>query len=132
MLVYLDTSHFDMLERLCHKDLARFARFIERWTMSDHFLALTLEHAQELAQLSEETSRQRRLNVIYQFPYDQIRFSLRGAAGLLDVELIIEIRALAGGRQVPIEEIQQFLFDGSLDDFTKIVVEHGDSMRLRR
>ena len=55
MLVYLDTSHFDMLERLRHKDLARFARFIERWTMSDHILALTLEHAQKLAQLSEET-----------------------------------------------------------------------------
>lgn len=124
MLVYIDTSHLDMLERLRRADPARFTCFIERWTARGCVLVLSLHHAQELTQLADETSRQRRLDVIGQFPRDRIRFSHRGAAGLLDVELVVEILVLAGGGRRPLEEIQQSLFGGTLDDFTTMVAEN--------
>lgn len=124
MLIYLDTSHLDMLERLRRSDPARFACFIEQWTAREYVIALSLNHAQELAQLADETSRQRRLDVIGQFPRDHIRFSYRGSADLLDVELVVEIRVLAGGGRKPVEEIQRLLFAQTFDDFTTIVAEN--------
>jgi hypothetical protein len=86
MLVYLDTSHLNMLEHLHLADPIHFACFIERWVAGEYILALSLNHAQELAQLGDETSRQRRRDVIGQFPRDLIRFSSRGSAGLLDIK----------------------------------------------
>lgn len=124
MLIYLDTSHLDMLERLRRSDPAHFACFIEQWTARKYVIAISLNHAQELAQLADETSRQRRLNVIEQFPRDHIRFSRGGSTELLDVELFMEICVLAGGRRKPVEEIQRLLFAQTLDDFTTIVVEN--------
>ena len=124
MLVYLDSSHFDMLERLRRADPIHVACFIERWTARECVLILSLNHAQELAQLADETSRQRRLDVIGQFPRDRIRFSARGSAGLLDIELLVEIRALVSGRRMPLEEIQRLLFVQTFDDFTTVVAEN--------
>lgn len=124
MLVYLDTSHLAMLDRLRCDDPTHFACFIERWTTRECVLVLSLNHAQELAQLADETSRQRRLDVIGQFPRDRIRFSHRGSAGLLGVEIVAEIRALTGGGRMPLEEIQRVLFAQTFDDFTTIVAEN--------
>lgn len=124
MLVYLDTSHLYMLERLRRADPIHFACFIEQWAAGECVLVLSLNHAQELAQLADETSRQRRLDVIGQFPRDRIRFSPRGLAGLLDIELLVEIRALASGRRMPLEEIQRLLFGQTFDDFTTVVAEN--------
>jgi len=124
MIVYLDTSHLNMLEHLRLADPIHFACFIERWAAGEYILVLSLNHAQELAQLADETSRQRRLDVIGQFPRDRIRFSPRGSAGLLDMELLVEIRALAGGRRMPLKDIQRLLFGQRFDDFTSTVAEN--------
>jgi hypothetical protein len=124
MLVYLDTSHFAMLEHLGLADSARLARFIERWAARGCILVLSLNHAQELAQLADEASRQRRLDVIGQFPRDRIRFSHQGSAGLLDLELVVEIHALVGGGWMSREEIQRSLFGRTFDDFTTMVAEN--------
>src|SRR5215813_8652087 len=99
MLVYLDTSHLDMLERLRRSDPEHFACFIEQWTAQEYVITLSLNHAQELAQLADEASRQRRLDMIGQFPRDHICFSHRGSVELLDVELVVEIQAFAGGER---------------------------------
>ena len=98
MLVYLDTSHFAMLERLSGAGLTHF---IKHWTARRCVLALSLNHAQEHTQLADETSRQRRLDMIGQFSQAPIRFSPRESAGLLDLELVTDIRALAGGGRIP-------------------------------
>ncbi len=124
MLIYLDTSHLHMLERLRSFDPGHFTCFIEQWIAMEYVVALSLNHVQELAQLADETSRQRRLDVIRQFPSEHIRFSNRGSVELLDVELVVEIHALLSGRRKPIEDIQRMVFAQTFDEFTTIVKEN--------
>jgi len=123
MLVYLDTSHFWMLERLRTRDPDRFDRFIANWISREHILALSLNHAQEIAQLSDESSRQRRLNVIEQFPGDLLLFSERGSADLLEIEIIVQIEELLGNKRKSFREIQKSLFTKTFQHFAQKSVQ---------
>lgn len=123
MLIYLDTSHFDKLERLCSSDYSQFTSFIDQWTTKEYVVALSLNHAQEFSQLADEVSRQRRLDVIRQFPSEHVQFSPRGSVELLEMELVFEIYAYVSGIRKPIKDIQRMVFTQKFDAFAAIVNE---------
>jgi hypothetical protein len=91
MLIYLDYAHFALLERASAAERAEFFSF---WSGSGYELALSLHHLQEIAQLSDAASIQRRLAILEQFPV--IRSKPVGSATVLELELQIQLVALLG------------------------------------
>jgi hypothetical protein len=65
MLVYLDSAHFYYLERA---STAAVAHFQAVWAEAGCELGLSLHHLQEMAQLGDENSIERRLKTIDLFP----------------------------------------------------------------
>lgn len=80
MLVYLDPSNFAHLELLRDRNPEALTHFLQRWKERDLRLALSLHHAQEVAQLADDVSRNRRLDVIRLFP--KIRYAPIGSVTL--------------------------------------------------
>ncbi len=68
MLIYLDSSHLDQLERLAAQQPDAAEKFLQWWMQEGCELGLSLHHAQEIAQLADAESIRRRLRAVAMFP----------------------------------------------------------------
>jgi len=136
MLVYLDSAHFALLERLYDEDQINLTQFVKQWNDRGIILALSLNHAQEIAQIDTEINRNRRINCIGLFPCHNIRYSPRGSLGLLELEIHSEILSVLGKSPLSVEEIQEILFVQMFQDFASVIIDNisifQDSYLLRR
>jgi hypothetical protein len=89
VLIYLDSAHFDWLERASVE--AREC-FFSAWRSVGGELALSLHHIQEIAQLDGIESLRRRSNVLMQFPV--IRGPFAGSATVREWEVRMQLLEL--------------------------------------
>lgn len=66
-LIYLDTSHFDVLCREMEKRPKRFREFMSAWNENDYVLALTKVHVEEIIALSRPESVDLRFALLERF-----------------------------------------------------------------
>jgi hypothetical protein len=86
MLIYLDSAHFDYLERASSAEVARLQSALARDGCE---LAVSLHHLQEMAQLADTASTMRRLRVLGLFPI--VRFGQATSELALRFEVQVEI-----------------------------------------
>ena len=91
MLVYLDSAHLALLDRAptSERDL-----FLSAWRSCNCELALSLHHLQEIAQLSDAASAERRLQVLKLFP--SVRCKPAGVDLVLRLEIQLQLYRLLG------------------------------------
>lgn len=91
MLVYLDSAHFALLERASE---AGSKEFWTAWHSCGCELALSLHHLQEIGQLSDRGSAERRLRILEPFPV--IRSRQEGFNLVISLEIQFQFLKLAG------------------------------------
>lgn len=91
LLVYLDSAHLALLDRAAtsERDL-----FLSVWRSCKCELALSLHHLQEIAQLSDRASAERRLQVLKRFP--SVRCKPAGVDLVLRLEIQLQLYRLLG------------------------------------
>jgi hypothetical protein len=117
MLIYLDPSNFAHLELLRDKDPQALAQFFQLWREKGLRLALSLHHAQEVAQLADDASRNRRLDVIRLFP--KISYAPIGSVALTQEEIEFQSFAITRRTSFPVEMLGRLLFSDGLAAFLK-------------
>jgi len=129
MLVYLDSGDIANLERLLTRDPEAFAAFLESWTARSCALALSLHHAQEISQLSDDASRERRLAVLARFP--DIRYEPGGSYKVVRLEALTQLFARLDGIQADyLHNVGPRLFqERGLDALATTVREEGPKLR---
>lgn len=130
MLVYLDTGDIARLDEALAANASDATRFVEQWRASGCELALTLHHAQEIAQQDLEEKRERRLATIGQLT--PLRFVAEGSIGVLEREVLAQLVGLAlGGRPDYAASIKPTLFlPLSIRDFEQYVRAAVPALRL--
>ena len=111
MLVYLDSSHIAELDRLLTSDRKSFDSFLDTWRRRNAVLAFSLHHAQEIAQLGNLDSINRRLSVLGAF--GEIQIALKGWDGVIDLELQEQLLGLSRNTQPQYKEVRHRLFTPS-------------------
>ena len=106
-LVYLDTSQLAWLDAA--SEAAR-GEFFAQWNGLGCTLALSFHHAQEVAQLADVASFDRRLGIIKRF--QKLAFSFRGSASLTEIEIRAALRSLLGNPPLR-GELSQLVFPPS-------------------
>ena len=90
-LVYLDSAQFVWLEN--DEGIGRI-EFHRRWRATGATLALSFHHVQEVAQLEEEESVERRLSIFADF--SDVCFSFRGSGSVNELEAQVALLRLLG------------------------------------
>lgn len=90
-LVYLDSAHLALLDRASPGEKADF---LDVWNAQDCELILSLHHLQEIGQLADVPSIDRRLAVLELFP--TIRTHSSSSASVLELEIKAQLLALSG------------------------------------
>lgn len=129
MLVYLDSGDLANLERLSAQEPAPFERFLAEWDARGCVLALSLHHAQEIAQLADENSRVRRLSLLERFP--GARYEAGGSHKVVTFEAMIQVLAKAS-HSVPdyAGAVGPVLFqETGLEGLKVTVLEYGNLLR---
>jgi hypothetical protein len=109
VLIQLDTGDIANLERLSNRSPATAARVIEDWNARELILALNLHHAQEIAQLADDASRQRRFDLIKQFA--QVRFGKCAEYTVIRQEVALLLDAAGNGESPDFRtELRDYLF----------------------
>jgi hypothetical protein len=99
MLIYLDSAHFDLLERATESDAKEFW---SSWEACGCELALSLHHMQEIGQLSDRGSAQRRIKVLERFS------TIRSCGGGFDRVRSLEVQAQIyrhAGYEVDVQQV---------------------------
>jgi hypothetical protein len=91
LLVYLDSAHLALLERASANETEAF---LSNWRTCNCELALSLHHLQEIAQLSDRASVERRLQVVRSF--SPIHCKPAGADLVLRLEVQFQLFNLLG------------------------------------
>jgi hypothetical protein len=132
MLVQLDSGDIANLERLSLRCPAIAARVIDDWNDNDLILGLNIHHAQEIAQLEREESRQRRLDLLKRFR--ELRFGEWAEYSVIRHEVAVLIDAVGNGESPDFEgELRSFLFPASSGDaFEEYTQGHLDEFTLLR
>jgi hypothetical protein len=91
MLVYLDSAQLAWLHRAGE---SQRNAFFDQWNSRGLTLAVSLHHLQEIAQLVDDESMERRLAVLSRF--NSLRGVPRAAAGVLEWEAVAQIRERLG------------------------------------
>lgn len=127
MLVYLDPSNFAHLELLKSKNPEALNRFLQHWKEKDLRLALSLHHAQEVAQLADDVSRNRRLDVIRLFP--KISYAPVGSVALTEQEIVVQSFAITRQTPFSVEMVGRSLFSDGLAAFLKDTRDNVESFK---
>jgi hypothetical protein len=86
VLIYLDTAHLALLERTAAADATKFW---SAWQTCECELALSLHHLQEIGQLSDRASVERRLKALE--PFSVIRSLPAGSEQVLRIEVQVQL-----------------------------------------
>jgi hypothetical protein len=132
MLVQLDTGDIANLERLSVRSPEVAAQVIDDWNENGLILGLTIHHAQEIAQLEREESRQRRLDLLKRFR--ELRFGGWAEYSVIRQEVAVLIDAVGNDESPDFQgELRNFLFPASSGDaFEEYTQSHLDEFRLLR
>lgn len=131
MLVYLDSSQLAELERLSRTDRKTFDGFFDAWRRIGAVLAFSLHHAQEIAQLADLGSIDKRMAVLKEF--GNIQIALKGWDGVLDLEIQEQLLSLCRGTGPRYQDVRQRLFSPStVDEIRNGVVEVRESFQQLR
>jgi hypothetical protein len=130
VLIYLDSGDIANLERVATHSVLEFDDFLTKWDELGCDLALSLHHAQETAQLADDSSRERRIRLLERFP--RVRYELGGSAKIIHLETSIQLVGRAGDRaRSYIPTIREALFaDNGIEGFRRAVFESGHLLRM--
>lgn len=130
MLVYLDSGDIANLERVATRSPLAFDKFVTEWDTLGCELALSLHHAQEIAQLADDHSRERRIQLVDRFP--KVRYELGGSDKIIRLEASVQLVGRAASRSRSyIENIRPSLFqERGTEGFKRAVFESGHLLRM--
>lgn len=102
MRIYLDTAQFDKISKLPEKstnpDKLTFWKFFEIWNSSNVTLCLSPPHLQEIYQLEDFKSRERRLIILENFK--QIYYSPWGPYSIITFEAVAQLLYISSNQQI--------------------------------
>jgi len=100
------------------------------WDAAGCDLALTLHHAQEVAQLADNSSRKRRIDLIREFP--RVRYEKGGSHKIVYLETLVQVQARLTGIAPDYNGvIREALFlENGVAGVEETVLELGEPLRM--
>jgi hypothetical protein len=131
MLVQLDTGDIAHLEQLSVRDEARFQDLVRAWNANGLGLALNLHHAQEIAQLEKQESRDRRLQTIGAF--ERIYFGGMAEFGVIRQEVAVLLDSIGNQEPARFDTLRdQFFPISSAAEFGAFLLSNLEKLRQMR
>jgi hypothetical protein len=122
MIVYVDSSDLACLDRLWQDDPGAFRHLVDMWHAAGCELGLSFHHAQELSQLADPSSIDRRIELVGHF--DKVRFAGFGSLHAMELEIDCQLIGAATGSPPDFSYLTALFFPcGTADDFAELVDE---------
>lgn len=111
LLVYLDSSHLAWIEQRARRDPIGATAFVQAFDEMGCALAISLHHLQEIGQLADSNSVQRRLAILGRVT--RLHGGLVGSAAAISGEIRTQLVAVAQRERPRYEDLRPILFPAS-------------------